>query len=75
MCSWLDYTALNHCARAPTILVQCRPADADQARFFALLALYAVAPGPMGLNEPGYGLLLVVTDERIRAAESEAAAA
>ena len=29
------------------------------AGFFALLALYAVAPGPMGLSEPGYGLLLV----------------
>jgi MFS family permease len=29
------------------------------APFFALLALYAVAPGPMGLSEPGYGLLLV----------------
>ena len=29
------------------------------AAFFALLALYAVAPGPMGLNEPEYGLLLV----------------
>jgi MFS family permease len=27
--------------------------------FFALLALYAVAPGPMGLSEPGFGLLLV----------------
>ena len=30
------------------------------AGFFALLALYAVAPGPMGLSEPGYGLLLVM---------------
>ena len=30
------------------------------APFFALLALYAVAPGPMGLSEPGYGLLLVM---------------
>jgi MFS family permease len=29
------------------------------AGFFALLALYAVAPGPMGLSQPGYGLLLV----------------
>lgn len=29
------------------------------AGFFALLALYAVAPGPMGLSEPGYGLLFV----------------
>ena len=29
------------------------------APFFALLALYAVAPGPMGLSEPVYGLLLV----------------
>lgn len=29
------------------------------AGFFALLALYAVAPGPMGLSEPEYGLLLV----------------
>ena len=29
------------------------------AGFFALLALYAVAPGPIGLSEPGYGLLLV----------------
>ncbi|MBA2264402.1 MAG: MFS transporter [Chloroflexi bacterium] len=29
------------------------------AGFVALLALYAVAPGPMGLSEPGYGLLLV----------------
>lgn len=29
------------------------------AGFFALLALYAVAPGPMGLSEPGFGLLLV----------------
>jgi MFS family permease len=29
------------------------------AGHFALLALYAVAPGPMGLSEPGYGLLLV----------------
>ena len=29
------------------------------AGFFALLALYAVAPGPMGLSEPAYGLLLV----------------
>lgn len=29
------------------------------AGFFALLALYAVAPGPMGLSEPGYGLLLI----------------
>ncbi|HYI65766.1 MAG TPA: MFS transporter [Candidatus Limnocylindrales bacterium] len=29
------------------------------APFFALLALYAVAPGPMGLSEPAYGLLLV----------------
>ena len=29
------------------------------AGFFALLALYAVAPGPMGLTEPGFGLLLV----------------
>ena len=29
------------------------------AAFFALLALYAVSPGPMGLSEPGYGLLLV----------------
>lgn len=29
------------------------------AGLFALLALYAVAPGPMGLSEPGYGLLLV----------------
>ncbi|MDQ2941912.1 MAG: MFS transporter [Chloroflexota bacterium] len=28
------------------------------AGFFALLALYAVAPGPMGLSDPGYGLLL-----------------
>ena len=28
------------------------------APFFALLVLYAVAPGPMGLSEPGYGLLL-----------------
>ena len=28
------------------------------ASFFSLLALYAVAPGPMGLSEPGYGLLL-----------------
>lgn len=27
--------------------------------FFALLALYAVAPGPMGLSEPGFGLLFV----------------
>jgi predicted MFS family arabinose efflux permease len=27
--------------------------------FFSLLALYAVAPGPMGLSEPGFGLLLV----------------
>jgi MFS family permease len=32
---------------------------AGSAGFFALLALYAVAPGPMGLSEPGYGLLLV----------------
>lgn len=31
------------------------------AGFFALLALYAVAPGPMGLSEPAYGLLLVTT--------------
>lgn len=29
------------------------------AGHFALLALYAVAPGPMGLSEPGYGVLLV----------------
>lgn len=29
------------------------------AGIFALLALYAVAPGPMGLSEPAYGLLLV----------------
>ncbi|MBA2632828.1 MAG: MFS transporter [Chloroflexi bacterium] len=29
------------------------------AGFFALLALYAVAPGPMGLSEPQYGLLFV----------------
>ena len=29
------------------------------AGFFALLALYAVAPGPMGLSDPQYGLLLV----------------
>lgn len=29
------------------------------AGHFALLALYAVAPGPMGLSEPGYGFLLV----------------
>ena len=29
------------------------------AGFIALLALYAVAPGPMGLSELGYGLLLV----------------
>lgn len=29
------------------------------AGLFALLALYAVAPGPMGLSDPGYGLLLV----------------
>lgn len=29
------------------------------AGFFALLPLYAVAPGPMGLSEPGYGLLLL----------------
>lgn len=27
--------------------------------FFSLLALYAVAPGPMGLSEPGFGLLFV----------------
>lgn len=31
------------------------------AGFVALLALYAVAPGPMGLSEPGYGLLLVTS--------------
>lgn len=31
------------------------------AGFFALFALYAVAPGPMGLSEPAYGLLLVTT--------------
>jgi MFS family permease len=29
------------------------------AGLFAILALYAVAPGPMGLSEPGYGLLFV----------------
>ncbi len=29
------------------------------AGLFALLALYAVAPGPMGLSEPAFGLLLV----------------
>ena len=29
------------------------------AAIFALLALYAVAPGPLGLSEPQYGLLLV----------------
>jgi MFS family permease len=29
------------------------------AGLFSLLALYAVAPGPMGLSEPEYGLLLV----------------
>ncbi len=29
------------------------------AGFFALLALYAVTPGPMGLSEPEYGLLWV----------------
>lgn len=29
------------------------------APLFALLALYAVAPGPMGLSEPEYGLLAV----------------
>jgi MFS family permease len=29
------------------------------AGFFALLALYAVAPGPMDLSEPEFGLLLV----------------
>lgn len=29
------------------------------AGFFALFVLYAVAPGPMGLTEPGYGLLLM----------------
>lgn len=29
------------------------------AGFFALLPLYAVAPGPMGLSEPAYGLLFV----------------
>jgi MFS family permease len=29
------------------------------AGFFALLALYAVAPGPLGLSEPEYGLLFV----------------
>jgi MFS family permease len=29
------------------------------AAFGALLVLYAVAPGPMGLSEPGFGLLLV----------------
>jgi MFS family permease len=28
------------------------------AGFFALFALYAVAPGPMGLSEPAYGLLI-----------------
>jgi MFS family permease len=27
---------------------------------FAILALYAVAPGPMGLSEPGFGLLFVM---------------
>ncbi len=31
------------------------------AGLYALLALYAVAPGPMGLSEPAYGLLLVST--------------
>lgn len=30
------------------------------AGFFALFALFAVAPGPMGLSEPGFGLLITM---------------
>jgi MFS family permease len=53
---------ITYLARHPllrTLTTMVAMGRLGSAGFFALLALYAVAPGPMGLNQPGYGLLLV----------------
>ena len=53
----IAYLARHRLLRVLTTMVAM--GRLGSAGFFALLALYAVAPGPMGLSEPGFGLLLV----------------
>jgi MFS family permease len=53
---------ISHLGRHPVLLTTSAMISLGRLGLdgvFAVLALYAVAPGPMGLSEPGYGLLLL----------------